>query len=294
MYFNLYIRKLVDEFTLCIASGLLEGNPEQLAWWLVESISGKTRVELYTEKYALSDEEIKRLESAFHDIVYRHKPFQYVVGTLPFCGLDLKVEYPVFIPRPETEEWCLQLCKDLNVYADKRLRILELCTGSGAIALALAHRFPNFTVVAVDITDHALELARLNQQRNALVNVSFIKSDMYTTLTCEDRFDIIISNPPYLSEAEWEVVDKQIRFWEDKRAFVAQHNGLAFYEIILKGARSHLRSLSDDSFAFPRVVLEIGASQADAVIQHAYNVGFSHVKVFQDSAGYDRILYASF
>lgn len=181
-------------------------------------------------------------------------PAQYIVGNTIFYGNRFDVDERVLIPRPETEElveWVL------NDYQDaKNLKVLDLGTGSGAIAISLNKTHPEWSVVASDISSDALDVAHHNNVKNN-TNVKFILSDLFTNIT--DDFDVIISNPPYIASTEKNLMDMSVIEYEPHQALFAENNGLLMYQKIA----NYIKMKSSD--AHGTLYLEIGFKQNDAV-----------------------------
>ena len=115
----------------------------QVVWWLLEALTGKSKLQLLVDTHEIPEEIKLQLHELLHEHVAHNKPLQYLLKTVPFCNLNIAVRPPVLIPRPETEEWCSSLIAQLHPVRNLPLRILDLCTGSGCIALSLAHALPN-------------------------------------------------------------------------------------------------------------------------------------------------------
>jgi release factor glutamine methyltransferase len=219
------------------------------------------------------------------------KPLQYILGSVPFCTLEILVEPPVLIPRPETEEWCFNLIKQLKQLSNKNINVLDLCSGSGCIALALAKALPEAKVLGTDISDAALKLAKKNAQFNNIKNVSFIKSDIYKKVPEKLVFDLIVANPPYITPKAWEELSPMVKKWEDKQALMANENGLAIISRIIQGAPKHL--VINDEFIklhIPQLELEIDYTQGNAVKDLMEQAGLSNVEIIKDMEGKDRVV----
>jgi len=211
-------------------------------------------------------------------------PLAYVLGTQPFRGLDLRVGPAVLVPRPETEEVVEAALGVLDAMPAPRAA-LDLGTGSGCIALALAQERPGLGVTAVEASPAALAVARENARAAGLgARVTFLEGDLYGPLPEGARFDLIVSNPPYLTPKEWDAAPPEVRA-EPRKALVGGADGLACYRAILGGAGERLAPGG-------AVVLEIGMTQADAVAGIARAAGLSDVAVRRDLAGRDRIVLA--
>jgi release factor glutamine methyltransferase len=285
-------QKLLNEFSEHLA--------QQNAWQLLELATELSQTHLFAKKeIELTSEQQTNIDRWIHEIVYQHKPIQYILGTVPFLNLTIKVRPPILIPRPETEEWVGRLIDVLKLsFKHKTPLILDLCTGSGCIALALAKAFPSAYVYATDISEEALELAQENAKFNKITNVTFIKSDLYESIPQHLIFDLIVANPPYISEDAYRHLDPSVSKWEDKRALVASGNGLEIIEQIIEGAKKFLITSKKKSPQFSPQVdssmsnmlwIEIGFDQAKQVLSLFKNAGFTAL-VSKDVAGRDRII----
>ena len=172
------------------------------------------------------------------------KPLQYITGEAHFFGLKFKVSPGVLIPRPETEELVAWIVEELQGKAKKEegeLRILDMGTGSGCIAITLAKEFPNAEVYAIDISENALAMANANAQANEVV-VHFLQEDILSLEKLNKTFDIIVSNPPYVREMEKETIKNNVKNYEPSLAlFVPDENPLVFYERIAHFAKKNLK-----------------------------------------------------
>jgi release factor glutamine methyltransferase len=217
-------------------------------------------------------------------------PLAYLLGTQPFRGLMLRVGPAVLVPRPETEEVVGAALEVLETVGDALppgapRAALDLGTGSGCIALALAQERPGLIVTAVEASAEALEVARQNARDAGLeTQVAFLHGDLYGPLAAGARFDLIVSNPPYLTPDEWDAAPPEVRA-EPRAALVGGADGLAVHRAVLAGAGARLCRGG-------AVVLEIGATQGDAVAGIARAAGFAQVDVRRDLAGRDRIVVA--
>jgi release factor glutamine methyltransferase len=241
---------------------------------------GLGRVELYTGfERPLSEAEL----SDCRELIARRakrEPVAYILGRWGFRGLDLDVDPRVLVPRPETElvvDRCLAL---LDGVAGPD--VLDLGTGSGAIALALASELPEAQVSGCDVSEDALDVARGNGERLG-IGVEWIRSDLFSGLQGR-RFRLVVSNPPYVAEAELAGLDPEVRDWEPRGATVAGATGLEVIERIAAEARIAL----DPGGA---LVLEIGAGQAGAVAALLEGAGLADVGCQRDHAGIERIVW---
>ena len=281
-YKNTYLEQLVavyDKDHACTVLG-----------WLCEKVTGKSLTFLMVTPSAFNEQHEKQIAEWVDKIVSEHHPLQYILETISFGPLTLRVEEPVLIPRPETEEWIYNVLHSLKSYKYESLSILDLCTGSGCIALAAAHYFKNAHMDAVDLYEKPLELTSKNARLNECNNVQVIQSDLFSELVGK-QYDIILSNPPYIDEKVWQTLSPTVKNWEDKNALVADNTGLALYEQIIQDAP---RFLKKDSVLknVAQIYLEIGYDQGTTVTQLLQHAGFASVTVHKDFAGHDRMISA--
>ena len=211
------------------------------------------------------------------------EPVAYLTGWREFWGLSLAVDRSVLIPRPETET--LVECALRRLPADRPLRVLDLGTGSGAIALAVAQERSRADVLATDRSAAALVVAGKNADRMKLANVRWLQSDWYAELPAEGaRFELIASNPPYIAEGDAHLREGDVRF-EPRAALCAGADGLDALRIIIGGARKRLVEGG-------ALVVEHGYDQADAVRDLMVGAGLSSVESLRDLAGIPRVAAA--
>ena len=244
-------------------------------------------------------------------------PIQYIIGRTEFCGLDFVVNEDVLIPRPETEllvEIALDIVKRVRLKAQGS-RVLDLCTGSGNIAIALmvrrglsfnkglAHHHPEHgccltaghaealtkniyecKMVASDISESALEVAKVNAERNGVsANIEFIKSDLFDEL--DGGFDVIVTNPPYIARFEFETLQKEV-LAEPRIALDGGEDGLDFYRRIIDGSARYLKRGG-------YLAMEIGFGQKNEIIDIIEKTGiFKTVEVKKDFNDIDRVIVA--
>jgi len=245
---------------------------------------GLNRMQIYLQfERLMTDSELAEVR----DMVRRRgarEPLQYVLGTAAFHDLILTVDRRVLVPRPETE----QLIERIHERIDSGpMRVIDLGTGSGVIALALAGCFPGARVIGVDSSREALEVARANAVSNALSDrIEFLESDWFDQIGPEERFNLIVSNPPYLSEREWTEAPPEVREHEPRAALVAEDGGYAALEAILEAAYDRL-------VPGGRVFLETGMDQHPRLLATARALGYGELESLQDWSGRDRFLVAS-
>ena len=225
----------------------------------------------------VSQEEREQLK-AIQEQLLAHRPAQYIIGRSDFLGLSLKVDERVLIPRPETEE-LVELILSEN--PETPLSILDIGTGSGAIALALANSRPDWQITASDLSSDALALAVENAQSCGL-SLTFVQSDCLEAIS--GNFDIIVSNPPYISEADKDEVGLNVLASEPHMALFAEEDGYAIYRKIAEQAGTHLTEKG-------KIYLEIGYKQGDDV-RDLLKESFpqKRIRVLKDQFGKDRMV----
>ncbi|MDP3889005.1 MAG: peptide chain release factor N(5)-glutamine methyltransferase [bacterium] len=268
------------------------GIPEQHAWWILEEITKKNKAQLLAqETIELTAAQEQKLQIWIDKLVNQNMPLQYLIGSVSFADLEILVEPPVLIPRPETEQWCLNLITQLKKLKKQNLAILDLCTGSGCIALALAKALPSAKIYATDISKQALALAHKNAIHNQINTVTFLHSDLFADISTAFTFDLIVCNPPYVSPSEWQSLEPSVTQWEDKNALVANNEGLAIIKKIISHAPAYLHANNEmKQHDIPQLIIEIGYKQADTVQKLMESHGFSTIQIQKDLAGKDRIV----
>lgn len=255
------------------------------AEWLIAAALGIDRMKLYMQfDRPLSQDELADMRSK---VARRGKrePLQYVIGTTPFHELQLKVDRRALIPRPETEQ-LVELAIESVGPSDGAYRILDLGTGTGAIALALAFALPRAEVVAVDESEAALELARENALFCGLQNrVSFERSDWFAEIDASRKFDLIVSNPPYLTDAELESAEPEVRDHEPTSALVASNEGLDDLLRILEQGHSRLEDGGT-------LWLETGIAHRERLLSFCSEVGYAKAEGRDDWSGRPRFIQA--
>lgn len=265
---------------------------QQYAWWILQAVCDKTKTELIMQDtMMLSHEQKEQLDQWIYQIVENHMPLQYLIGSVPFADCDILVQPPTLIPRPETEEWCLHIIEHLQLLSHKKIKILDVATGSGCIAISLAHHLPLAEIVATDIADTALELTEKNIEHNKIINITCIKSDLFTSIPQGALFDMIVSNPPYISQSEFVHVETSVTHWEDYNALVAPDDGLAIIKKIIAQAPQWIQVNEEmKNKDIPQLVIEIGYAQGAAVRDFMKAAGYNDVLVHKDLEGKDRFV----
>jgi release factor glutamine methyltransferase len=266
---------------------------------LVLHASGIARLTAYTENPEIDG----RLLSRIRRLVERRakgEPVQYITGHVEFLGLDIRVGKGVLIPRPETELLALEAIHQLKGEESKiksrgkdpslltphtSPRILDLCTGSGCIALAVGRDFPHAAIFGTDISEEALGYAKRNAAANSICNVAFLKGSLFEPVSGLPPFDLIISNPPYIKSGDIGGLQREIREWEPLSALDGGEDGLTFYREIFAGAGRHMKEAG-------KIIAEIGFGQAEEVREISERAGFRKISFKKDFAGIKRIIKA--
>lgn len=232
------------------------------------------------DNFDTSQDQIEQLHDAISKIL-TGVPVQHVIGQMYFYGANYVVNRHVLIPRPETEE-LIDLCK--NDFKDiDHLNVIDLCTGSGCIAISLYHNLHFANVIATDISSEALDVA-IQNQNNLGSKVEFQKADIFDYST-EEKFDIIVSNPPYVLESEKKLMHQNVLEHEPEIAlFVDDHEPLIFYEKILEFSK---KSLKENGKVYLEINEAFGQETKQLFQQH-----YNHVEVLKDLSNRDRFVIA--
>ncbi len=241
-------------------------NFKRDALWLVENIA-----------LPLNEKEKQKLESNLKSLQCG-KPLAYILGFVPFLNCKIFVNENTLIPRPETEQLCDIL---VNKFKDKKnMGILDLCCGSGAIGISLQKNL-NASVLCVDISPLCLETTQKNAKENN-VQIKVLQSNMFENI--KGKFDLIVSNPPYIKTKEIEKLDKSVKDFEPKMALDGGDDGLNFYKIIAQNAKNYLTENGT-------LALEIGFDEAES-IKNLLATDFKEISVLQDYFKKDRFIIA--
>lgn len=213
-------------------------------------------------------------------------PIQYILGTTSFYGLSFVVNKNTLIPRPETEELVDLVLKELNKSGKLNQKIVDIGTGSGCIAIALAKNLPSASVTAIDVSKEALEIAQINAVKNK-VTIHFSEKDILKTIDLGQQFDCIVSNPPYVRNLEKIEIKKNVLDYEPHLAlFVPDEDALLFYRKIATLAKKNLTIEG-------RLFFEINQYLAKEMKAMVEELGFKNVQIFKDCYGNDRMLQAT-
>ncbi len=249
---------------------------------LLEHYFKITRVKMALEPdMRLSESEMLTFHFAVKDLL-KNKPIQYIIGETEFCDLKFKVNENVLIPRPETSELVMNIVKRQKTKDKRQLSILDIGTGSGCIAISLAKNIPDSKVYALDISEKALEVAKENAINND-ADITFIHDDILSLNNkIETKFDIIVSNPPYVRELEKAEMRDNVLNWEPHNAlFVSDSDPLIFYRNILEFAKNNL---NQDGEIWFEINEYLGKEMTDLCKEY----GFSDIEIFKDFRGKER------
>jgi release factor glutamine methyltransferase len=250
---------------------------------IIEKLTGFSRTEIIVNKNTHFSMEQRKIIENFIDKLKKQVPIQYILGETEFFGLTFNVNDSVLIPRPETEELVDLILNDNNHLAN--LQILDIGTGSGCIAISLKHEFPNSHVEAFDISEEALETAQSNANRNKL-EVHFEKVNMLNAPEFETKWDIIVSNPPYVLEMEKsEILPNVLEYEPHLALFVSDNDPLLFYRHIADFAQKQLTKNGKLYFEINR---EFGKDCVNLLVE----MGFQDVELRKDISGNDRMISA--
>ena len=271
MNFSELLKQAIDRFG---QAGI--ENPKLDAELIISHVLGVKRNELYFDPARIfSEEQVSKLNVMLSRRL-KNEPLQYVFGETEFYGFRFLVNPSVLIPRPETES----LVEIIFQNEKTAISILDIGTGSGCIAISLKKLLPNCHLTAIDISEKAIEVAMQNSVINE-VDVDFLKSDLFENII--GIFEIIVSNPPYIPDYEYQKLPVEIKNFEPQKALRVEDDGTDFYKKILQQAKEHLTENG-------KIYFEIGFDQTKRVKQLALENGFSEVEVFQDLNGFDRIV----
>lgn len=257
-------------------------SPRSEAEMLASYVFGKSRLELVIHKDdAVSKEEFDKLKELSLDRC-SGKPMAYITGIKEFMSIDFDVNENVLIPRPETEE-LVQLIIDL--YKNKTVKLLDLCTGSGAICCSVAYYLEKAKCHGVDISTHAIETARRNAEKLGVSpRVSFVVADVLNPVQIDEKFDVVVSNPPYIESHIIDTLHPTVKDFEPHLALDGGEDGLAFYKKIIENIDLYLNIGG-------LLLFEIGYNQGDA-LKCMLQPRFTDIKIIKDLSGNDRIAYA--
>lgn len=249
---------------------------------LLQKVLGVDRLYILLNLERVLSEDEEQLFNKFINERLNNRPIAYIVGNREFMGLDFFVKEGVLIPRPDTEvlvEEVIELAKKKDAK-----NILDIGTGSGAITISLAKYLENVKVTSVDISDIALEIGKRNAISNEVDDrINFVKSDLFTNIDKETKFDIIVSNPPYIKREVIETLDKQVKDYEPYNALEGGVDGLDFYRAITKQAKNYLKKGGILAY-------EVGHDQSEDVSKLMEMDGYTNIYTLKDLQQIDRVV----
>ena len=280
--FKMTLVKYRNYFFTILKSIIEQNEIEEVFFWIIDHYCGISRMDyILNPDLKLSNHQKENLMNAV-SLLKTNMPIQYVLGESEFMNLKFNLNYNVLIPRPETEELVSWVIKDNN----HNKTILDIGTGSGCIAIALAKFIKNSRVTAWDIDEKILSVAEKNASKNK-VKVLFELKDI-TTIKSNNKFDLIISNPPYICDSEKLGMQNNVLLFEPHLAlFVNDNDPLFFYLKIIDFAKSNL---NDNG----KIFLEINENQSIGVVKLLNNAGFYDIELKKDFRLKNRMIKASF
>ncbi|MEX0892653.1 MAG: peptide chain release factor N(5)-glutamine methyltransferase [Gemmatimonadota bacterium] len=262
-------------------------NPRLEGELLLAGILGMRRLDLYLQHdRPVAGAELERFREAVRRRL-RHEPLQYVLGEAPFRELMLRVDGRVLVPRPETEVLVEEVLRWARASSLAELDALDVGTGSGAIALSLAREHPFRRVVATDASGAAVDVARANAERLGLgERVEFRAGSLWEPIPPAERFHVVVSNPPYISQEERPLLPPEVLDWEPPDALFAPAGGLAVLCALVEGAGARLQPGG-------LLALEVGWTQAEEVADHVRRRGgYGEPRIIRDLADRPRVVLA--
>lgn len=250
---------------------------------LIEHFAGYSLVDILMGK-KLTEDKLKIVEEKAKLRAKTHEPIQYIIGLADFMGEKFLVNKDVLIPRDETE---LLVRKAIEIIKENNFKmVLDMCTGSGCIACMIA-KLTNSQAMGVDISTEAIHTAFKNMEKFGLYNKAiFRKSDIYSKIREDEKFDLIVSNPPYIPPKEKETIQEEVSYEPDLALYTTDEKGLAFYEKIIKDAPKFLNKGG-------YLMFELGIGQSTSVAQLMKKAGFENIKVLKDLANIDRVIFGT-
>ena len=277
------IKNYRTQFIQALTSIFDEKEIESFFYIILEAFHTLKRVDLVLNPgLELDTIQLLRWEAVLSQLI-EQKPIQYILGETEFYGLPFYVNENTLIPRPETEELVEWIMKDLKFKKFKDLKILDIGTGSGCIAISLAKNLPDASVFAIDVSEKALATAKKNAERNE-VKVTFIEKNILETEDLNQQFDIIVSNPPYVRNLEKQEIHKNVLDYEPHLAlFVNDDDALVFYRKITELA---LKNLSKSG----QLYFEINQYLGKEMVELLEKYHFKYIEIKKDIYGNDRMI----
>ena len=248
---------------------------------LLMNVTGFSKTQLYLNTdYILKTEEYEKFKE-FFDRRLKNEPIAYIIEKCEFMGMNFLLNNHTLIPRPDTE---ILVEKAIEIIDKNNFNTaLDIGTGSGAIAISLA-KYCNINVTALDVNNKAIEMAKKNADINNVQNIEFIQSDIFEKIN--NKYDIIVSNPPYIKTKDIKTLEKNVKDYEPILALDGGKSGLIFYEKITNNA---IKYLNKNGY----LMFEIGYDQAKNVKNIMENNNFYNITVLKDLSGHDRVIFAN-
>lgn len=259
-------------------------DPLKESVYILSKVLGENKIYIFTNLSKWVSKEEEEVFLGFIEDRKTGKPMSYIFNEKEFMGINFYVDERVLIPRPETEElveFIIGFIKEN--YKDENIQVLDIGTGSGAIALVLGKTFKGIEVLGVDVSKEALEVARENLNRLEASNVSFKRSDLFENIGRGEKFSIIVSNPPYIRKDVVRNLQKDVKDFEPGLALDGGEDGLDFYRRIINRSKSYLEKEG-------MLLFEIGYDQGSEVKALMEEEGYKNVQIAKDLQGLDRIV----
>ena len=257
------------------------------AWYLLEYVTGVSKAMYFAEpERAVSEENADRYIDCIRQRA-AHIPLQHITGEQEFMGYPFYVNEHVLIPRQDTET----LVEEVIQVMRPKMKILDMCTGSGCIVLSILkmcrekYYMTELQGIGADVSEEALKVARENGRRLE-VSVTWIQSDLFAKIPEEEKYDVIVSNPPYIETAGIDTLQEEVRIHDPYIALDGKEDGLYFYRRIISEAGKYLKPQG-------KLMFEIGCDQAEAVEELMKNASYEQITVKKDLAGLDRVVYGT-
>ena len=257
------------------------------AWYLLEYVTGVSKAMYFAEpERAVSEENADRYIDCIRQRA-AHIPLQHITGEQEFMGYPFYVNEHVLIPRQDTET----LVEEAIQVMRPKMKILDMCTGSGCIVLSILkmcrekYYMTELHGIGADVSEEALKVARENGRRLE-VPVTWIQSDLFAKIPEEEKYDVIVSNPPYIETAVIDTLQEEVRLHDPYIALDGKEDGLYFYRRIISEAGKYLKPQG-------KLMFEIGCDQAEVVEELMKNAGYEQITVKKDLAGLDRVVYGT-
>lgn len=282
------VTKTVNDVYIALFRRFREADlpqPALAAREITALVCGSDKDKISQWGYSYVDGETEEKANLLCERCLKGEPLAYLIGEWDFYGLTFKVNPSVLIPRPDTEVLCQLAIEAARV--KKNARVLDLCCGSGCIGIALAHEVKDAKVLGADISDEALQLARENARHNGVQEryLAFRADVRLPAAANFGQFDLIVSNPPYISAAEMASLDRSVRCYEPRLALYGGEDGLDFYRAICSGWRERLTKGGI-------ILFECGYRQAESVLSILEKNGFHDAGITEDMTGIQRVVYA--